>query len=345
MPDLYYSASPDQSRYLRRMDRLGAKRNEAVLFATAAVGLGLGINLLASVLYATVPQYLALPLTVAGLLVLIVIAYLTMWRDMDSRESAPVLLISERAQNNPPKLSRVFALVSGGGFGITLEASQILIAETGPITTDQDRDRIEFLTAETLLWWLICSGFREGWYFPDLAAENLNVSWVEGATPTTGTVELDLCDAVGADYHPFGRLRDRYTKFLAPHGTQLAIKREETQRTSIVVLTNPFATVRCLLEWQGKGFPHFVIGSPWVPRGKGQDQVVFRLVVDVSYSLRSKMPFYGKSVEHMRWAERVADYLISEVSFRSFEHSQDRSWRNKDVESVERLLGVSRWDY
>jgi len=186
-------------------------------------------------------------------------------------------------------------------------------------------------------------GFRDGWYFPVLAGDDLNVSWVEGATPTADTVELDLGNAVDIDHHPFGRLQYRRSTFRVPEGTRLVITRDEIQRTSALVLTNGFATVRCQIEWQGKGPFGFVNKSAWAPQGKGQDQVVYRLLVDVSYTWRAKVPFYRKSLEYMRWAERLADYLISEVSFRSFEYESDRYWRNKEVELVEKLLGVSRW--
>lgn len=341
---IYYSGSPDYSRYLRRIDRLVEKRKEALQFVTAAVGLSLGINLLASVLYNYVPQRIFLPSTVGCLLVVIVIAYLSMWGNMNSRESAPVLFISERTMTAPPQLKRIFALVTGGGFGVTLEASEILIKETGPMTADREFERIEFLVVETLLWWVICGGFREGWYFPGLNSENLNVSWVEGGTSTTGSVKLDLGNAINIDQHPFVRLRNRQSAFLAPKGTKIVIKRDERRRISTLTLMNDFVTVRCHIEWQGKGFPDFVNRSVWVPRGKGQDQVVYSVVVEVLYSWRSKLPFSKKSIEHMRWAERIADYLFSELSFRSFEDDRDRYWHTREVETVEKLLGISRWD-
>jgi hypothetical protein len=105
---LYYSSSSDHSRYLRRMDRLGEKRDEALLFVTAAVGLSLGINLLSSALDSVLPVCLFWPLTGGGLLVVIAVSYLSMWRDTDSRESIPILFYQ---RDDSERLTRIEARV------------------------------------------------------------------------------------------------------------------------------------------------------------------------------------------------------------------------------------------
>lgn len=261
---------------------------------------------------------------------------------MDLGEHAPILLISQRLHATSPQLGRIYALVSGTGFGVTQEASAILLTQHSA-TTQRDIDQLELLVAETLLWWTICFGFRDGWYFPDIADDNLNISWVGGRTPSVGTAVLDLRTAINTHDHVFFNLKNCRTEFQAPEDTKLAIWNNEGLRTSCLELKNNFATVRCCMEWRGTGFPAFSRNSAWVPLGDGKNQVVYRLTVKTSYSWRTKIPLYRKAQEHVCWAERMADFLLSEVSFRSFERDREHSWRKKEVELVEKLLRTSRW--
>ena len=342
LSNLYYSGIPNHSRYNRRIAQLVTKRSETLQFVTAAVGLSLGLNILASVLYSKVPLKLALPISLIGLVLLALASYLAMWRGSDYREIVPILIISEIGNQGPHELRRTFALVSGCGYGVTQEISKIMIDESGPIIDDRKISRVEYLSTETMLWLSICQGYKEGWYFPDVAAENLNVSWAEGAASATETETLDLKNSVPLTAHPFSKQRNNKSTFQAPKGTRLKITRDEL-RSSTFKLINDYVTLSCELKWQGKGFPNFVINSPWVPRHKQQHQVVYNLTINVKYTWRAKIPFNGRSMEYMRWAERMVDYLLHELSFRSFELDREQHWRNKEIEAIEKLLGVSRW--
>jgi len=331
---IYYNRKPQEDIYLSRVEELNSKRLEAIQFILVVVGLSFGINLLSSFTYKFIPY----PGIITGILILGISIYIysKLWSGLNGEYNSPVLLLLDKKENN--NLERIVALVQGVGFGLSIDASKELFKLIG----NKMEKPIEYHTlpvVESLVFGTISGAFSDGWYFPGKYYENLNIKWVQSEESKTNSKKINF-DSIIPDDHPFKHL-DNSKEFMVPEGTEINFEKNKTDKESKIILKNSFVTIKIKINWNFSGPAESSIDSPWVPKNKKIS--VYVIQIETNYSLKSKLYFSKKSYENMVWAERLSEYLSTHTSFRMFEESQNKKWREKEINAVERILGISRW--